>query len=64
MAAPIPKEDRARLVEALSSWDFRPHQLAPRDLFRVACLIFEAILHTEGLAELGIDTGESLRRHG
>lgn len=37
----------------MSSWNFKPHNLDDGDLFRCACLLFEAVLHTEGLAELG-----------
>lgn len=47
-------EDRIRLVAALSTWDFHPHGLSELDLFRCACLLFEAVLRIDGLAELGI----------
>lgn len=53
-ASPLTAEHRARLVEALSTWDFRPHALNEADLFRCACLLFESVLRIEGLHELGI----------
>lgn len=59
LATPISREERERLVRAISTWDFRPHLLHQGDLYRVACLIFEAVLHTEGIAELCIGRGES-----
>lgn len=58
MAAPISRDDRVRLVTALNTWDFRPHLLSQADLYRVACLVFEAALHVEGIADLGITQGE------
>lgn len=58
LSAPISRQDRERLVGAISSWDFHPHKLAPGDLYRVACLLFESVLHVEGIAELGIGRGE------
>lgn len=58
LAAPMTREDRVRIVNALREWDFRPHLLSPTDLFRIPCMIFEVILHTEGLSDLGIEQGE------
>jgi hypothetical protein len=49
------------LIDALSSWDFKPHHLVEADLFRVACIMFEAVCNIEGLAELAIDQGERSR---
>lgn len=57
MAAPLSPEERERLISALEKWDFRPHQLDQYDLFRVACLIFEAVLNIDGVAQLGIEYG-------
>ena len=57
-SAPLEPEHRARLVEALSTWNFRPHALNEADLFRCACLLFEAVLRVQGLSELGIKQGE------
>lgn len=59
LAAPLSREDRVHLVECLSTWDFKPHKLSQADLYHVACLIFEATLHIEGIVDLGIDYGES-----
>jgi hypothetical protein len=53
------REDRHRLVHALATWNFKPHHLDDTDLYRVACLLFECVLHTEGLIELGIGQGKS-----
>jgi len=57
-SAPLEPAHRERLVEALSTWNFRPHTLDEADLFRCACLLFEAVLRIKGLAELGISQGE------
>ncbi|KAL1407396.1 3',5'-cyclic-nucleotide phosphodiesterase [Vanrija albida] len=55
LATPLSRNERARLVSALSSWEFLPHRLSQADLYRVACLIFEAILSIDGLAELKVE---------
>lgn len=52
-------DDRSRLIEELSTWGFKPHRLSQKDLYWIACLIFEAVLRTEGLAELQLEPGES-----
>jgi hypothetical protein len=49
---------RKRLVESLATWNFKPHELDDGDLFRVATLLFEAVIGSEGLAELGIEQGK------
>jgi hypothetical protein len=49
---------RRKLVGALETWDFKPHELDDGDLYRVATLLFEAVLGSEGLVGLGIDRGE------
>lgn len=46
-------------MDALATWDFKPHRLSEGDLYRVACLIFEGIMHTEGIVELGLEQGET-----
>lgn len=38
----------------IGSWGFRPHQLDQRDLFRVACLIFQSVLNIDGVVQLGL----------
>jgi len=55
LSAPLSHETRTRLVDSLSTWNFKPHNLDEDDLFRVACILFEGILNTEGIAELDID---------
>lgn len=57
LSAPLSPEHRRRLVEALATWDFKPHRLDDGDLYRVATLLFEAILSSEGVAELQIPRG-------
>lgn len=59
LSTPISPEHRSHLIDALATWNFKPHRLDDSDLYRVACLIFEAILHTEGIIELGLDQGSS-----
>lgn len=56
-STPISQKDRARLVDAVATWNFKPHNLSDIDLFRVACLLFEGLLHSEGLAELQLELG-------
>lgn len=51
---------RRRLVDALASWDFKPHELDDGDLYRVATLLFEAVLGCEGLVGLEIDRGKCI----
>lgn len=51
-------EQRSRLVEHISTWHFKPHNLDDADLFRCACIMFDGILNIEGLAELQVDRGE------
>jgi hypothetical protein len=48
-------------VDALGTWNFKPHHMDEDDLFRVACLLFEGVLETEGLADLGIGRGAFLQ---
>jgi hypothetical protein len=45
-------------VESLATWNFKPHELDDGDLFRVATLLFEAVIGSEGIAELGIEQGK------
>jgi len=59
LSAPMTESHRRRLVDALGTWDFKPHELDDGDLYRVATLLFEAALSSEGLVELGIDRCES-----
>jgi len=56
-SAPISKEHRDRLVDALATWNFKPHYLDDGDLYRVACILFDGILHSEGLADLQLERG-------
>jgi len=42
----------------LATWDFKPHYLEDDDLFRVATILFEGLLKSEGLVELGLERGE------
>lgn len=58
LSAELSEEHRRRLVDALATWDFKPHELDDGDLYRVATLIFEAILSSEGIVELGVERGE------
>jgi hypothetical protein len=58
LSAPMTESHRRKLVDALGTWDFKPHELDDGDLYRVATLLFEAVLSCEGLVELGIDRGE------
>lgn len=53
-AAPLEPDHRQRLLAQLSSWHFKPHVLDEGDLFRCACILFDAILRIDGLAQLGI----------
>jgi len=58
LSAPMTDSHRRKLVDALGTWDFKPHELDDGDLYRVATLLFEAVLSCEGLVDLGIDRGE------
>jgi hypothetical protein len=58
LAAPLTQEHRHRLVDALATWDFKPHHLDDDDLFRVATILFEGLLQSEGLVELCLERGE------
>jgi len=58
LSAPMTESHRRNLVDALGTWDFKPHELDDGDLYRVATLLFEAVLSCEGLVDLGIDRGE------
>jgi len=58
LSAPLSDSHRRRLVDALGTWDFKPHELDDADLYRVATLLFEAVLRSEGLVDLRIDRGE------
>jgi hypothetical protein len=58
LSAPMTESHRRKLVDALGTWDFKPHELDDGDLYRVATLLFEALLSSEGLVGLGIDRGE------
>ena len=58
LSAPMSPEHRLKLVDALSSWDFRPHRFHEGDLLRIACLLFEGALLLEDLAVLDIKQGE------
>lgn len=58
LSAPMTESHRRKLVDALGTWDFKPHELDDGDLFRVATLLFEAVLSSESLVGLGIDRGE------
>jgi hypothetical protein len=60
LSAPMTESHRRRLVDALGTWDFKPHELDDGDLYRVATLLFEAVLNSEGLVELGIDQCKSM----
>lgn len=64
VAAPISRDERVRLVSALTTWDFRPHLLSQTDLYRIACLVFEVALHIEGISELGISQGKHAAEGG
>jgi hypothetical protein len=57
MSKPITQDERRRLIDELSTWGFKPHRLSERDLYLVACLVFEAILRIEGVAELELKPG-------
>lgn len=59
LSAPMDPAHRKKLVESLATWDFKPHELDDGDLYRVATLLFEAVLGCEGVVELGIKPGES-----
>ncbi|WVF72402.1 hypothetical protein IAT40_007217 [Kwoniella sp. CBS 6097] len=54
LSAPLTPEHRERLVNELSTWNFKPHNLPEGDLYRVACLMFESILHSEELVDMKI----------
>ncbi|WVR04999.1 hypothetical protein IAU60_002011 [Kwoniella sp. DSM 27419] len=54
LSAPLSDEHRDRLIDELSTWNFKPHHLPEGDLYRVACLMFEGILRSEGIADLEI----------
>lgn len=60
VSAPLTPKHRKRLVESLATWNFTPHRLDNGDLYRVATLLFEGVLASEGIAELGIQPGKSL----
>ncbi|TYJ52559.1 hypothetical protein B9479_006849 [Cryptococcus floricola] len=55
LSKPLTKEERVRLVDQIATWDFKPHELEEGDLYRVACILFEGVLNTEGLAHLGLE---------
>ncbi|WRT66910.1 uncharacterized protein IL334_003875 [Kwoniella shivajii] len=55
LSAPLTQEHREKLIHDLSTWNFKPHNLPEGDLYRVACLMFECILSSEGLKELQIE---------
>ncbi|ODN73553.1 hypothetical protein L202_08051 [Cryptococcus amylolentus CBS 6039] len=55
LSKPLTKEERVRLVDKMATWDFKPHDLEEGDLYRVACILFEGVLNTEGLAHLGLE---------
>ncbi|WVQ71403.1 hypothetical protein IAR50_000938 [Cryptococcus sp. DSM 104548] len=55
LSKPLGKDERASLVDKIATWDFKPHDLDDGDLYRVACLLFEGVLNTEGLAQLGLE---------
>lgn len=59
LSAPLTADHRRMLVEALSTWNFKPHELDEGDLYRLATLMFEAVLSIEGVVELDIHRGES-----
>nr|XP_018264117.1 uncharacterized protein I303_03997 [Kwoniella dejecticola CBS 10117]OBR86275.1 hypothetical protein I303_03997 [Kwoniella dejecticola CBS 10117] len=61
LSAPLTQEHRERLVHDLSTWNFKPHNLPEGDLFRVACLMFESILSSEGIQELNIQRDQMNR---
>ncbi|OCF35312.1 hypothetical protein I316_02858 [Kwoniella heveanensis BCC8398] len=54
LSAPLSPEHRERLVNELSTWNFKPHNLPEGDLYRVACLMFESVLHSEELVDMNI----------
>lgn len=58
VSAPLSPEHRRRLVESLATWNFKPHRLDNGDLYRVATLLFEGVLASEGIVELGIQRGK------
>lgn len=53
-SAPLLFDHRSKLIQDMSTWDFKPHALNDADLFRCACLLFEAVLRVDGLFQLGI----------
>ncbi|WVN85177.1 uncharacterized protein L203_100322 [Cryptococcus depauperatus CBS 7841] len=55
LSAPLTQEHRSILVDALATWNFKPHDLPEGDLFRVACLVFETVLSIDGLTHLGLE---------
>lgn len=55
----LDERTRIRLVNAMSTWSFRPFNLSEDELFHCSCLIFEAVLSIEGLHELSIDQSAS-----
>lgn len=56
LSKPIDQPHRDRLVDALATWNFKPHRLDDGELYRVACIIFETILRIEGVSNLNIGT--------
>ncbi|KAL7422124.1 3',5'-cyclic-nucleotide phosphodiesterase [Cryptotrichosporon argae] len=61
LAAPMSTEHRNRLIAELETWNFKPHKLDDADLFRCSCLLFEAVLCIDGVAELGIHADQMNR---
>ncbi|CDZ96330.1 hd-domain pdease-like protein [Phaffia rhodozyma] len=55
LLGPMNQDTRTRLIEKLSGWDFKPYELSGDDLYRTTCILFEAVLMTEGVWDLGID---------
>lgn len=54
LSAELSHDKRAELIGMLNTWNFRPHKLSDPDVFRCACLLFEAVLLIDGLQQLDI----------
>ncbi|KAG8964207.1 3',5'-cyclic-nucleotide phosphodiesterase [Tulasnella sp. 419] len=53
----ISSEERIRLVNAISTWNFEPHLLSCDDLIKCAILLFEAVFRIEGmLSDVGMSS--------
>ncbi|ORX39638.1 hypothetical protein BD324DRAFT_614437 [Kockovaella imperatae] len=54
LSEPLSPDRRRALVDAVASWNFKPHGLSDGDLYRVACLLFEVVVHSEALVGLDL----------